>query len=447
MLFILSLNAASLFPEIMEGGFLVTIFLSLFLLSFLKSDRGRCFTLILVVVIALYHVFSVSVFSASVPVDGNITMIGKVVGNPGMTGKRKSSFDIEVMMVRNRMDSYGSARGHLHVISKEEEISSGDEVVLSGSLLDDSLFIADSVMVKSHSLLYPIRRRCLSFVRSRLGVLPEDERELALRLILASGENASYEIGEKARAKGVSHVFALSGMHLELIFDSASLALIFIPSDDKRRKLVLIPLIVFSFLSSFGASLLRALLMRILKTFLPDLEMDETLCLSFLIQAYISPLMLLSAGGILSYMSIAAILFLSSFAEKLGRLSSSFLITSGCLLATGVYSMKTFESFTMAGLLYSPVVSILVRFYMMLLLVMLFVPLSILPWLLQHVYGVLIYILNLPDSCMDIGFDISYISTVAVFISLFLYSCGKKKGFGLCFQHCVEPELRKHKRT
>ena len=401
--------------------------------------------MLLVVVIALYHVFSVSTFSSSIEADGSIAILGRVVGNPGMTGKRKSSFDIEVELVRNRLDLYGSAKGHLHVISKEEELYSGDEVVLSGKLLDGELFIADSVVVSEHGYLYRMKRSCIGYVRNRLSVLPEEERELALRLILASGDSAAYEIGEKARAKGVSHVFALSGMHLELIFNLASLALVFIPSDERRKRIVMVPLIVFSFLSSFGASLLRALLMRFLRCIFPGLEMDETLCLSFLLQAYLSPMMLLSAGGILSYMSIAAILFLSSYTKELPGILSSLLITSGCLLSTGFYSMMTFSSFTFAGLLYSPLVSSVVRLYMTLLLLMLVIPLPIIPPLLQHIYRLLIYILELPDFPLDLGFEISYISTAAVFISLFLYSCGKKRGFGLCFQHCVEPELRKHK--
>lgn len=445
MLFIVLLNAASLFPEIMEGGFLVPIFLILFSLSFLSSSRGRSFTLLLVAVIALYHVFSVSTFSSSIPSGGDITILGSVVGNPGMTGKRKSSFDIEAKMVRNSFDQYGTAKGHLHVISKEEELYSGDEVVLTGKLLDGELFIADGVIVKGHGYLYRLKRSCVGYVRKRLGVLPEDERELALRLILASGDSAQYEIGEMARSKGVSHVFALSGMHLELIFNFASLALIFIPSDERRRRIVLVPLVIFSFLSSFGASLLRALLMRFLKSMFPSLEMDETLCYSFLIQAYISPMMLLSAGGILSYMSISAILLLSSYTERLGCITSSLLITSGCLLSTGFYSMMTFSSFTISGLLYSPLVSIVVRIYMTLLLLMLALPLPFISPLLQLLYRALIYILEMPDFNLDMSFKNSYISTVAVFILLFSYSCSKKRGFCLCFQHCVEPELRKHK--
>ena len=401
----------------------------------------------LIVVLALYHVLSVSVFSSSIPMDGKVTVMGKVVGNPGMTGKRKSSFDISLHLVRDELDCYGSAKGRLHVISKEEEICSGDEVVLSGKLLDGGLFIADSVLVKSHSLLYGVKRMSLGFIRDRLSVLPEDERELASRLLLASGNAATYEIAAKAREKGVSHVFALSGMHLELIFNFATFLLIWIPSDEKRKRLVLIPLVVFSFLSSFGASLLRALLMRGLKAFFPKLEMDEVLSFSFLLQAYISPMMLLSAGGLLSYMSISMILFLTGHAENLGKIASSFLMTSGCLLSTGLYSISAFDSFTLSGLLYSPVVSFVVRVFMMLLLLFVLLPFPFIPKLLGALYSALMYILELPNFDIGLGYGKSYISTGAVFIVLFLYSCGKKRGFGLEFLHCVEPELRKHKRT
>lgn len=447
MLFIVLLNAVSLFPEVMEGGFLVSIFLIFFLLSFLSSSRGRSFTLLLIAMIALQHVLSVFVFSSSLPINGKVTLMGKVVGNPGMTGKRKASFDISVSLVRDDLDSYGTAKGRLHVLSKEEELYSGDEVVLVGKLLDTGLFAADSVLVTSHGYLYDIRRSCLGFVKDRLKCLPENERELASRLLLASGDAATYEIATLARDKGVSHVFALSGMHLELIFNFATFLLIWIPSDEKRKRLVLIPLVIFSFLSSFGASLLRALLMRGVKALFPKLEMDEVLCFSFLLQAYISPMMLLSAGGVLSYMSISMILFLSPYLEKLGKIPSSILITSGCLLSTGLYSMAKFDSFTLSGLLYSPVVSSIVRVFMMLLLLMVALPFPFIPRILGYIYSLLMYILHIPNVELALGQESSYILTAAVFIPLFLYSCGKKRGFGLDFLHCVESELRKHKRT
>ena len=421
------------------------LFIALFALSFLPSDRGRSFSMLLLVLISLYHVFMVSTFSSSIVSSGDMTILGNVVGNPGMTGKRKSSFDVEVKLLKDEMGFYGSGKGRVHVISKEEEIYSGDVVVLSGRFLDDELFFSDGVVVRNHGYLYSFRRRCLGFIRGRVSVLSEDVRELSLRLLLGSGDAATYEIGEMARAKGVSHVFALSGMHLEIIFNFASLALIFIPSDETRGRMVLVPLVLFSFLSSFGASLLRALLMRALKAVFPKLSMDETLCFAFVIHAYISPMMILSAGGSLSYMSIAAILLLSKWTENLGGISSSFLITSGCLLSTGFYSMRTFDSFTLSGLLYSPLVSFVVRIFMTLLLVLVILPLPFIPWLLDLVYRVLLHMLNLPDILGCLGFDVAYMSTAAVFMLLLSYSCGQKKGFGLCFQHCVEPELRKHK--
>ena len=447
MLFIVLLNAVSLFPEVMEGGFLVSMLLLSFLLSFLSSNRGRSATLFMVAVIALCHVLSVSVFSSSLPLQGKVTLMGKVVGNPGMTGKRKSSFDVKATLVRDDLDSYGTAKGRLHVLSKEEELYSGDDVILVGRILDRELFIAESVLVTSHGSLYHLKRSSLAFVKDRLKCLPENERELASRLLLASGDLAAYEISDLARDKGVSHVFALSGMHLELIFNFATFLLIWIPSDERRKRLVLIPLILFSFLSSFGASLLRALLMRGVKALFPDLEMDEVLCLSFLIHAYISPMMLLSAGGVLSYMSISMILFLSPYLEKLGKISSSILVTSGCLLSTGLYSISQFDSFTFSGLLYSPIVSSVVRLFMTLLLVMVAIPLPFMSKLLGYIYSLLMYILDIPNVELELGHKSSYILTVAVFIPLFLYSCGKKRGFGLDFLHCVESELRKHKRT
>ena len=123
---------------------------------------------------------------------------------------------------------------------------------------------------------------------------------------------------------GASHVLALSGLHIGVIY--AILAFVMrgaVPSRRLRwlRELLIIVILwLFALLVGMPASVIRAVSMCTLYTLAHWISHDSsplhTLTLSALIMLMVRPLYLFDVGFQLSFMSMAAILILSPYVEQ-----------------------------------------------------------------------------------------------------------------------------------
>ena len=211
----------------------------------------------------------------------------------------------------------------------------------------------------------------------------------------------------------------------------------------------MLPLLAFTFLSGFRASLLRALIFRALFTFFPSMEREDVFALTFSIHAMLFPQSLMRAGAVFSYLSVAGLLLLSERLESLSfrilRIRFSFIFTSlSCLLFTIPYSYAIFGEYTLSGIIYTPPVNFLVSLYMALLL--LFLALPIPTAVFTFLYSILMRVLSLryfSEPCDDF---LAYFLALFVTALLILLSFLKRRKIAIMLKPCGISITRRRKR-
>ena len=191
---------------------------------------------------------------------------------------------------------------------------------------------------------------------------------LLLALLCGAREYTEAATQDSFRRAGLSHILALSGMHLSMF---SAIAMFF----GKRagiKKLTfilrIVTLLAFVWFAGFSPSLTRAFICAILMIAAaiagarkPD--MLSILGFSFLLQSAICPQDIHSVAFILSYGALAGILLTSRFFNMFYSKFSPRMIASSLSAATGAQtvtapiSLKIFGSFSPIGIVSSTVVS------------------------------------------------------------------------------------------
>lgn len=222
---------------------------------------------------------------------------------------------------------------------------------------------------------------------------------LLLALLCAAKEYTSLEVSLSFRNAGLSHILALSGMHLSMFSGIA----MFFGKRIGRKKLTFIirifALIIFVWFAGFSPSLLRAFicsLLMILASLANVKKPDMLLILafSFLLQTIISPADIYNTGFILSYTALAGILLTNRLFRMLysrflpGFLASSLGASTGAQIFTAPISLTLFGSFAPIGIIATSVISPLVTIFIYTGLALIILCLLIPP--LAHASGIFI---------------------------------------------------------
>lgn len=197
---------------------------------------------------------------------------------------------------------------------------------------------------------------------------------LLLALLCGSREYTEEAVRNAFKNAGLSHILALSGMHLSMFSSIA----IFAGKKIKRIRITYLTritvLILFVWFAGFSPSLLRAFIctfVSILVLISGNKEMDMIIILSisFLIQCIISSADIYNTGFILSYGALFGILLLRNSLKKITNLffpvkiSSSLSASIAAQAFTAPISLKLFGSFAPAGIFASLLVSPLITFF------------------------------------------------------------------------------------
>ena len=137
---------------------------------------------------------------------------------------------------------------------------------------------------------------------------------LLLALLSASKEYTSAEFSESFRLAGLSHILALSGMHVSIFSGITEKTFKNIFGKNKTQIISLCSVILFVWFAGLSPSLARALISTIILFLINKIgikmQVLEVLCLSFLIQIMILPQDSSAISFILSYLALFGILTL-----------------------------------------------------------------------------------------------------------------------------------------
>lgn len=248
---------------------------------------------------------------------------------------------------------------------------SGGMYYVKGKILNDAFFVNECVygfFPKNLGGKISYLRALCRLQFKRLMYSWGNGGGLLLALLSGSREYTEKSVSDAFKNAGLSHILALSGMHLSMFSGIA----IFVGKKIKKRNLSFIlrisTITLFIWFAGVSPSLLRAyicnciiMMAQIVNVRKPD--MLSVLSTSFLIQTIIQPESLFNAGFILSYSALVGILIFTEFFDNLyvrflpSILSSSLATSSAAQTFTAPISLKIFGSFCPIGIIASSVVS------------------------------------------------------------------------------------------
>lgn len=366
---------ALLFPRFFSPSFCFPALVLAFFLIF-ENERLR-FRAILFAAVLFAAGEGVELHHVSLPLEtGTITGItGSSSSEPSVKEDGMQFFYLELSSIKTGHGVHASASGTVGVLGPYNPVGTGDFVRAEGCFAEDGFFLASHVWSGRRSAAERIRKEARFFLSSRLAGLDEDGMELFRLLFFGSGYDPSYHIVENGRNKGVSHVFALSGMHLSILSTFVVYPLSFLLGRRRARLLSVPVLFLFTWLSSFRASLFRAFCFRLVLLLFPNADPDEAVCLSFVILALLFPGTLFTASSVYSFLSLSGMFFFSRLERQpFLRLLKPVLQGAGALSFSVPYSLMLFGSFSIAGLVFSCPVTFLVTVFMGLCMLSLLVP-------------------------------------------------------------------------
>ncbi|MDR3172879.1 MAG: ComEC/Rec2 family competence protein [Treponema sp.] len=199
---------------------------------------------------------------------------------------------------------------------------------------------------------------------------------LALALLLGVRDNLDSALAHSYREAGISHVLALSGMHLAVL--SALIAFIFKPSLGQKGAAVLGAFLILAYVFLVGSqpSLDRAAIMYILGALAVIFSLARNpasiLNLAFLIQILVRPEAGISISFILSYLALWGILHIGLKIAGLFRgkmppfLLDPLAASLGAFIATSAVSAAGFGMLRPVGILAGLVIVPLTTLFMVL---------------------------------------------------------------------------------
>lgn len=196
-----------------------------------------------------------------------------------------------------------------------------------------------------------------------------------LALLSGSREYTEKRLTDNFRRAGLSHILALSGMHLSFFAGLVGGTGKRLFGKKSSFFLKLLGILVFVWFAGLSPSLLRALLCSVImllcsSVFSMDVDYFLVLCSVFLIHCVISPSDIFSAAFILSYGALGGILLMGDFFYALlcrgipNSISSSLSASLGAQCATAPVTIGMFGALMPCGIVASVVVSPMVSIFL-----------------------------------------------------------------------------------
>lgn len=369
---------------------------------FAKGRRYTRFTLLLLTLSILSGILSIAYFecfffpSKNVMKKETVTVEG-YISDVYHTDGYWSTADVSVT-------SFDGKRVYAYTIRLQDEtgtlgrISPGDairvQVRLSDIREEDTedmlLLVSKGVRCKaivlrkeSSSLSVNTVRRLILYLRTAFAERAEqisdtDTAGLLRALILADKEQLSSKLSLDFRRCGISHILALSGMHLSMLCLAFLGLLSFLGVGKRTRTLLLFPLVIaYTLLTGAPTSLVRAAVMLLISSALFLLKQTRdsltTLTFTVFLICVFSPYAVLDIGLWLSALATLGLLFTLEASEpshepplrRIGKgLVQSFQLTFGALAATLLFSVLSFGGLSLISPVATFIFGYLVQLFM-----------------------------------------------------------------------------------
>ena len=263
---------------------------------------------------------------------------------------------------------------------KQIAAEKGEVLCVKGSFSNGVFFVkdADNLELEDSFSSKIIRLRTASRIKfKRLMFSWKNAGGFILALLSGSKEYTDKNVIDNFRRAGLSHILALSGMHLSFFAAIASGSGKKLFGKKFRFIFKFLGVMFFVWFAGLSPSLLRALLCSLIMllcalVFSLDADFFIVLCSVFLIHCAVQPADIFSAAFILSYGALAGILLFADFFNGFIcrcvplKISSPLSASAGAQIVTAPVALKMFGFFTPWGIISTVVVSPLISMFFIL---------------------------------------------------------------------------------
>ena len=356
------------YPEFYSRPLLVLPLLALLMYLLKARESGVIVLLIVVVFLSCILSTAKTSLSVSIPSESVAAIYGRVVQDSQIKAYRNCGYRI---LLDGAVDDSGglfSASGSVYVLSSQCDFYYGDRVYAEGRFSGSVFYAQGSVLIERPWLT--LKR--IQLVEKAKGEFRElgDAGELGSLLVLGTGSNGSFALSDDAKSSGLSHILALSGMHLTIIAFLITKPLLFLLGARKGYLTVDIILLLFSFLSGWRPSLVRALIFRF--AIRRGVDTESSFIISFVLLLFLFPESSSDLGALYSFVSLGGIFLLSPrlmmairFILPLPKsVAESFASSWAALILSIPVTMNVFGSYQLGALVTSYLLNILMSVYM-----------------------------------------------------------------------------------
>lgn len=206
------------------------------------------------------------------------------------------------------------------LISDSERYYLSDSVVASGISLED-IIITNKMEFSLLREICKIRDKLIFNIRTHI---PDEQGDIISGILFGKRTNISYETTDLFAAAGISHLLAVSGLHLTIIvFLLDALLLLFCIRKTPRTIISLIFTALMMIVTGFTPSIVRASVMTSLSliggTIRRDYDSATAMCLSAVIICFANPYALTNVGFLLSFSATTGLIVSQGILEKQRR--------------------------------------------------------------------------------------------------------------------------------
>lgn len=172
------------------------------------------------------------------------------------------------------------------------------------------------------NFIFTLSNKCLLRIEEIIESNFNEENSQLLKGILL-GENSNIEdnVKDNFRNSNISHILAVSGMHIAYIVMGINLILKLIVGKNKLKVIIIIVLIFYMFITGFSPSVIRACSMEILVLLAGLIHRKEdtitSLSFSLLLILFYNPFLIMNIGLQFSYVGTIGILYFNKNVLKI----------------------------------------------------------------------------------------------------------------------------------
>ena len=214
-------------------------------------------------------------------------------------------------------------------------------------------------VLKEENIFYKVKNNIVDRINTY-----KDTNDYLFTFILGDKTYLNEEEFSNYQKNGVTHLFAISGMHVGLLSAIILFCLKKVMSDNKRYLTTALFIFFYAFITGFSPSVMRASLLFFLlalnKVFYTEVKTLNILILTFTILVIINPFLLFDLGFIYSFSTTFGLIYKSDYLKKHKILGTS-LIASIYSLPITINNFYEFNPFSiLLNIIFVPFVSVIV---------------------------------------------------------------------------------------